>query len=40
MSAQVYYFLRNIYDNYKNEENPMEKLLETIESLDLEKRVS
>lgn len=40
MSAQAYYFLRNIYDNYKNEENPMEKLLETIESLDLEKRVS
>lgn len=40
MSPQVYYFLRNIYDNYKNEENPMEKLLDFIESLDLKEMVS
>lgn len=40
MSPKVYYFLRNIYDNCKNEEKPMKKLLETIESLGVEKRVS
>ena len=40
ISPKVYYFLRNIYDNYENEKNPMEKLLEIIESLNLEKMVS